>query len=586
MRIAIITIPGLYGAYFAREIQAHFPDATFLVFCQVPAGRSAGAPARSAEERQPPSQIEAPVHTEAESRARALARRLYWKAYELTHLRINPLEARSIWERENVIRTADINDAANVERLRSFEPDFILIFGGRIVRPPILETARRVALNVHGGKLPEYRGANGIKWMLWNGDIDRICATVHVAAPKVDAGDIVREARIDLEPGDSYRTIFTRLHVAGVRAMIEAVEELDSGRAHLRPQTGLARTYRAKEWSPRHEASLDDRLAHASRTPGLGTLSRKVVFHAYRRLQRFAPPGFKPSPGGTVALLYHHVAESESPFVSRLGITITPQHFEDHVRYLTTHFDVVAFSALAERAGDPRAVALTFDDGFRSVATHALPILERYRCPMKLYVCESIIDGGLLWLNKLSVVLGRLDGNALEDFLTAALARPAGAPRREPIIECIEYFAPGRTTEVVDDFYSRFALAGTPRLFLDESEIRTLLEHPLVEVGSHTRLHLPQHSLNDADRHDEIVVAHRDLVARFGSGIRGFALPFGYRTHFTPGVVADIRTVDEAVVSAYGGYANPARIRGEPEIRRIGAWGNLGTLWHQIARGG
>ena len=585
MRIAIITIPGLYGAYFAREIQAHFAGAEFLVFCQLP-GTPSPVPARTSAQVMNSPGIAASAQVATPSRAKTLARKLYWKAYELTHLRIDPLQARSVWERRNVIRTTDINDAVNVERLRAFSPDFILIFGGRIVRPPILETAGRMALNVHGGKLPEYRGANGIKWMLWNGDLDRLCATVHIAAPKVDAGDIVREARIDLEPGDTYRTVFTRLHVAGVRAMIEAVEEIEGGRARPRPQTGPARTYRAKEWSPHQEATLDDRLAHALRTPGLGSLDRKVVFHAYRRLQRFVPAGLGPTPGGTVALLYHHVAEEASPFVSRLGITITPKHFEDHVRYLTTHFDVVPFSSLAERAGDPRAVALTFDDGYRSVATHALPILERYRCPMKLYVCESVVDGGLLWLNKLSVLLTRLEGEALETFLDTALARPAAAPRREPIIECIETFDAERTTDVVNDYYARLTSGEAPRLYLNDAEIRELLEHPLVEVGSHTRRHLPQQTLNDASRHDEIVVAHRELVARFGDRVRGFALPFGYRTHFTPNVVADIRQVDDAVVSAYGGYANPARIHGEPEIRRIGAWGNLGTLWHQIARGG
>ena len=585
MRIAIITIPGLYGAYFAREIQTHFADAEFLVFCQ-----EGSAPRRAQTIRTPGSARSAEQvdgrQVATTPRWKSLTRKLYWKGLELAQLRIDPVRARQIWGRPNVIRTPDINDPANVERLRAFRPDFILIFGGKIIRPPILETAGRAALNVHGGKLPEYRGANGVKWMLWNGDIDRVCATVHDSAPKVDPGENVREARVDIEPGDSYRTIFVRLHVAGVKAMIDAVTDIEGGTAELRPQVGPARTYRASEWLPHQEAALDRRLAQWLRKPGLGSFPRKVAFHAYRRLQRFAPPGLSPAPGGSVALLYHHVASEENPYVSRLGITISPEHFEEHVRYLTKHFDVVPFSALASRAGDPRAVALTFDDGFRSVAEAALPILERYDCPMKLYVCESLVDGGLLWVNKLSVVLGVLGPAELEQFLAVALDRPAGAPPRHPIVECIEYFDPTRTIRAVNEHYARLHPAAAPRLYLDEGEIRRLLDHPLVEIGSHTRLHLPQHRLATEARYDDIVVAHQDLVARFGDRVRGFALPFGYRTHFTPGVVADVRQVDDVVVSAYGGYANPSRIRGEPEVRRIGAWGNLGTLWHQVARGG
>jgi folate-dependent phosphoribosylglycinamide formyltransferase PurN/peptidoglycan/xylan/chitin deacetylase (PgdA/CDA1 family) len=585
MRIAVITIPGLYGAYFAREIQAAFADAEFIVMCQVPGPTpTVKAPAAPVSRTESPDRAQEP-RAPKEPRWKALLRKVYWKAYEIAHLRIDPLRARRVWNRANVVRTTDINDPANVQRLASFGPDFILIFGGRIVRPSILETAKRIALNVHGGKLPEYRGANGIKWMLWSGDVDRVCATVHVAAPKVDAGEIVREGTIDLQPGDSYRTIFARLHVAGVGAMIAAVTDIQNGTAKLRSQSGTPRTYRASEWTLRQEALLDRGLALTLRDRRLSTFSRRATFHAYRRLSPFAPRLFSPKPGGSVALLYHHVASEESAYVSRLGITITPEHFEQHVRFLTKHFDVVPFSALASRDGDPRAVALTFDDGYASVATTVLPIIERYKCPIKLYVCESLIDGGLLWLNKLSVVLSGLAPAELEGFLSASLDRPPTAPRREPIVECIQYFDPSRTTRVVDDYFARMQPESVPRLYLNEGEIRRLLDHPLVEIGSHTRLHLPQHRLAPESRHDEIVVAHRDLVARFDR-IRGFALPFGYRTHFTPGVVADIQEVDEAVVSAYGGYADAARVHGVREVRRIGVWGNLGTLWHQMARAG
>ena len=583
MRIALATIPGLYGVYFAREIQARFADAEFLVLCQVPGAAGKASPGSPERKEIAAGPTDRP---RAMSRLGAVLRKVYWKGYEVRALRINPLTADSFWTRNNVIRTQDINDPANVALLTEFAPDFLLVFGGRIIRPALLQTARRFALNLHGGKLPEYRGANGIKWMLWNGDVDRVRATVHIAAPKVDAGDIVREASIDIRPNDTYRTIFARLHVAGVGAMIEAVEALSAGTAELKPQTGPARTYRGSEWSPRQEEQLDTRLAVSLRERGLRSFSRRVKFHAFRRLQRFVPRAFEANPKGAVSLLYHHVAAVEDPYVSHLGITISPEHFEQHVRYLTKNFDVVPFSQLPARQGDRRAVALTFDDGFRSVATAVLPIIERYGCPIKLYVCESLVDGGLLWLNKLSVVLGALSGSELEKFLAVALDRPAAAPRREPIVECIEYFDPVRTIQVVDDYFSRLHPQAAPRLYLNESEIRRLLDHPLVEIGSHTRLHYPQHRLPAELRHDEIVAAHRDLAARFGDRIRGFALPFGYRTHFTPAVVADIRKVDDAVVSAYGGYADAWRIQGEPEIRRIGVWGNLGTLCHQMALGG
>ena len=392
MRIALLTIPGLYGAYFVREIRAHFPDAETLVLCQVGPRVRPAAPPGASPQAEPPRNAHGvrsgpPAASPGLRRAKSALRKIYWKGYEAALFRMNPLTAAAVFKQQGVVMTTDINAEANVERLAAFAPDFILIFGGGIVRPPILALAKRAALNVHGGKLPQYRGANGIKWMLWNGDLDRLCATVHVAAAKVDAGAIVREARVDVHPGDTYRTIFARLHVAGVRAMADAVRSFRNGSVELRDQEGPARTYRAREWSPEQEESLDARLAVAVRERGLRSLPQRATFHAYRRLHRYAPALFAPKPEGPVALLYHHVAPEESPYVKRLGITISPDHFEQHIRYLTTHFDVVPFSALSARSGDPRAVAVTFDDGFTSVATTVLPIIERYSCPIKLYVC-------------------------------------------------------------------------------------------------------------------------------------------------------------------------------------------------------
>lgn len=571
MRIALLTIPGIYGAYFARELQAALPDDEFLVLCQV----DPPAPAESARQASPtPSARPDPVQ---------LARKVYWKAYEVARLRMTPIDARRMWTRPNVVRTTDINDPANVERLRAFGPDLILIFGGRIVRPAVLETAGTLALNVHGGKLPEYRGANGVKWMLWRGDLERITATVHVAAAKVDAGDIVREATVHVGRRDSYRTIFARLHVAGVGAMIEAVEAIKAGTATFTPQAGPARTYKAKEWTAVHERAMDRRLRLAVEKRDMGPLERRVVFQAYRRLHTFQPALFEPRPSASTVLLYHHVAKTEHPYVRRLGITLTPEHFERHVRDLTARFDVVPFSAILERRDDPRAVALTFDDGFASIMSTVVPIIERYECPIKVYVCESLVDGGLLWLNKLSFLLDSLPPSELDVLMRASLA-PAASRVGPPIFQFIEHFVASRTTRVIDEYFERLAPATSERLYLTDGEIRRLLDHPLVEIGSHTRHHLPQHCLDSEARHDEIVVAHRNLVARFGDRIEGFALPFGYREHFTPAVVAAIRQVDDVVVSAYGGSAERQDIQGEPEVRRVGVWGNLGTLWHQMGR--
>lgn len=121
-----------------------------------------------------------------------------------------------------------------------------------------------------------------------------------------------------------------------------------------------------------------------------------------------------------------------------------------------------------------------------------------------------------------------------------------------------------------------------PSLYLSDDDIRALSSHPLVELGSHTRNHYPLHRVSRETLEAEVVLAHAELTERYGDAIDGFCPPFGDRHHLTESVVRVVERIDDAVVSAYGGRAGAHVVHGVPEIRRIGAWGNLGVLWHQL----
>ncbi|MEQ8484170.1 MAG: polysaccharide deacetylase family protein [Pseudomonadales bacterium] len=96
-----------------------------------------------------------------------------------------------------------------------------------------------------------------------------------------------------------------------------------------------------------------------------------------------------------VVLLYHHVAEDAPATTS-----VTPAVFESHLDHLDSHgYQVVALSRLlAAVAGGPplppRAVAITFDDGYRSVLTEAAPRLAARGWPFAVFVATDYVDDG------------------------------------------------------------------------------------------------------------------------------------------------------------------------------------------------
>lgn len=101
-----------------------------------------------------------------------------------------------------------------------------------------------------------------------------------------------------------------------------------------------------------------------------------------------------------VILLYHHVSDDTPPSTS-----ISPARFSAHLEYLSDHqFKVVALEEIIARlrSGHPlpeNAVAITFDDGYQSVLTHAAPELKRRNFPFTVFVNPSYVKNGGIYLN-------------------------------------------------------------------------------------------------------------------------------------------------------------------------------------------
>lgn len=96
---------------------------------------------------------------------------------------------------------------------------------------------------------------------------------------------------------------------------------------------------------------------------------------------------------GTV-VVYHAVGTPPSGAISD-DLFVDAAAFEDELSYLASHRRVVSLEDLLARDVESRkpAVAITFDDGFRSVLTVAAPLLERFGFPATVFVTTRWLDG-------------------------------------------------------------------------------------------------------------------------------------------------------------------------------------------------
>lgn len=95
-----------------------------------------------------------------------------------------------------------------------------------------------------------------------------------------------------------------------------------------------------------------------------------------------------------VIVQYHHV-DAETPAAT----SISPDLFAQHMAYLAENdFEVWALPRLLEalKNGEPmpgKVVAITFDDGYESVYSEALPVLRKHDFPFTVFVNTALVGG-------------------------------------------------------------------------------------------------------------------------------------------------------------------------------------------------
>ncbi len=102
-----------------------------------------------------------------------------------------------------VLQPEDVNDKSFISKLKEFAPDITILAGyGQIVKKDFLSISKYGCINLHGGKLPKYRGSSPMNWALINGDPSFTISIIQVDLG-VDTGDILIEKEIPIGASDT-----------------------------------------------------------------------------------------------------------------------------------------------------------------------------------------------------------------------------------------------------------------------------------------------------------------------------------------------------------------------------------------------
>ncbi len=123
------------------------------------------------------------------------------------------------------IKVKSINDPIVLEKIQKESPELLLDHGTSIVKNEIIDAAE-LALNLHWGLSPYYRGVYCTEWALLNNDPHNIGVTIHKLSKNIDGGSILSQQRADLAQSNSVYAINMQLSYLGTQLMINAIEKL------------------------------------------------------------------------------------------------------------------------------------------------------------------------------------------------------------------------------------------------------------------------------------------------------------------------------------------------------------------------
>ena len=214
-----------------------------------------------------------------------------------------------------------------------------------------------------------------------------------------------------------------------------------------------------------------------------------------------------------VVVLCYHAVSPDWP----AQMSVTPERFEQQLKLLVGRgYRGATFAQAATAPPHPRTVAVTFDDGLRSVLERAFPVLERLGLKATVFVPTDLVGA--------------------EPLSWAGVERWAGSPYEDELRP------------------------------LDWDELRRL-QAAGWEIGSHTRTHARLTTLDDAVLADELAGSRERLAAELGAPCRTLAYPFGE---------ADERVIAAAGAAGYDAACGlPTSFRRASTL----AWPRTG-VWH------
>lgn len=149
---------------------------------------------------------------------------------------LTPCPVKTFAQERNIRILSPEKVKDDLAELAALQADlFVVVAYGQYIPSSILALPVHGAINLHPSLLPKYRGSSPIQWALAYGDTVTGVTILYVSE-KMDAGDILLQRTVAIDPEDTAATLEPVLAEAGAQLLMEAVHQIRNGKVVRTPQ--------------------------------------------------------------------------------------------------------------------------------------------------------------------------------------------------------------------------------------------------------------------------------------------------------------------------------------------------------------
>jgi peptidoglycan/xylan/chitin deacetylase (PgdA/CDA1 family) len=257
-----------------------------------------------------------------------------------------------------------------------------------------------------------------------------------------------------------------------------------------------------------------------------------MTSHFIRLLARLGPIALNTSAKQRLSILiYHRVVSQPDPM--RPGEP-TLDEFSWQMELLKRNFSVLPLAEASQRLREntlpPRAVCVTFDDGYSDNESLALSVLKKFSIPATVFVSTGFLNGGRMWNDSVIEAVRQHRGSTLDLRDVGLESYPVDTPldrfnTADAILTAIKHKAPEERSAIVGAFEGRSSNLPDDLMMTDAQVLN--LANSGIDIGAHTVNHPILSRVTDEVAYSEIADSKAYLENLIQKDVLGFAYPNG-----------------------------------------------------------